>query len=182
MKSPNVKCVCCKKEIYMPKNRLKSFKYCSRECKDKSLTVQITSKCKICENIFTHISCRTNTAKYCSRICYHRSQINRGSKEFKCQFCEQLFYDSPSVKRKYCSIKCVNKKKKEEWHPVYSTVRKKMKSLNMIEKCEKCGYDEIKEILGIHHIDKNRKNNTQKNLRVLCPNCHSIEHLKHISH
>jgi 5-methylcytosine-specific restriction endonuclease McrA len=43
-------------------------------------------------------------------------------------------------------------------------------------RCEICG---VKEWLGkpivlqIHHIDGNHKNNSVKNLQLLCPNCHT---------
>jgi predicted nucleic acid-binding Zn ribbon protein len=43
------------------------------------------------------------------------------------------------------------------------------------QKCERCGYDK-KEILNIHHKDRNRKNNDLDNLELLCPNCHAEEH------
>ena len=45
------------------------------------------------------------------------------------------------------------------------------------DKCVECGYDEHPEILHIHHIDRDRTNNTKENLEVLCPNCHGLEHL-----
>ena len=46
-------------------------------------------------------------------------------------------------------------------------------------KCEKCGWGERNPITGnimleIHHKDGNRLNNTENNLEVLCPNCHSL--------
>ena len=46
-------------------------------------------------------------------------------------------------------------------------------------KCEKCGWGELntftnKVPLQIHHIDGNSENNTESNLQVLCPNCHSL--------
>lgn len=41
-------------------------------------------------------------------------------------------------------------------------------------KCQICGQ---KEFLGIHHGDKNRKNNDYWNLLTVCPGCHkSIHH------
>ncbi len=42
--------------------------------------------------------------------------------------------------------------------------------------CERCGYDDCVEILVIHHKDRDRCNNIRKNLEVLCPNCHAVEH------
>lgn len=44
-------------------------------------------------------------------------------------------------------------------------------------KCEQCGISEWqgKELpLQIHHIDGNHRNNVESNLKILCPNCHSI--------
>lgn len=46
-------------------------------------------------------------------------------------------------------------------------------------KCEKCGWGEVnpctKNIpLEIHHIDGDCTNNSENNLELLCPNCHSL--------
>lgn len=41
--------------------------------------------------------------------------------------------------------------------------------------CEKCGYDK-KEILHVHHKDRNRNNNNLSNLELICPNCHYENH------
>jgi hypothetical protein len=44
--------------------------------------------------------------------------------------------------------------------------------------CTSCGYDKAREcgtsILEVDHIDGNHDNNTFRNLRVLCPNCHAL--------
>lgn len=37
--------------------------------------------------------------------------------------------------------------------------------------CNRCHSDDI-DILCVHHIDKNRKNNSYENLETLCANCH----------
>jgi hypothetical protein len=182
MKSPNVSCLACGKEVYMPKNRLKLFKYCCRICKDQSNKILIKVDCAICGNEFEHISSRCNKAKYCSRKCYHKSQKLKGKKEYTCFHCEKKFIGHAAHKRKYCSIECTGKSVRENWHPIFSTVRKKMLKEGLIEACERCGYNEVKQILGIHHIDQNRKNNKKENLMVVCPMCHSLIHRKHICH
>ena len=41
--------------------------------------------------------------------------------------------------------------------------------------CQECRYDNIYAI-EVHHIDKNRANNSIGNLCVLCANCHSLVH------
>ena len=46
-------------------------------------------------------------------------------------------------------------------------------------KCARCGWSEINPFtknipLEIEHIDGNYKNNSESNLILLCPNCHSL--------
>lgn len=46
-------------------------------------------------------------------------------------------------------------------------------------KCSKCGWSQINEHTGtipleIDHIDGDAHNNLKENLRILCPNCHSL--------
>ena len=41
--------------------------------------------------------------------------------------------------------------------------------------CERCGFDKEPAII-VHHRDRNRENNSNDNLEVLCANCHLIEH------
>ncbi len=56
------------------------------------------------------------------------------------------------------------------------------RSLLILEKgreCSLCGWAEInpfsKQIpIEMDHIDGNRKNNKYENVRLLCPNCHSL--------
>ena len=45
--------------------------------------------------------------------------------------------------------------------------------------CQICGWDKTNPFSGnvplqVHHIDGNYKNNTEENLQLLCPNCHSL--------
>lgn len=47
------------------------------------------------------------------------------------------------------------------------------------EKCSLCGWNKINPITGhvpleIDHIDGNSENSTEENLRIICPNCHSL--------
>lgn len=177
-----ISCLECNKEIYIPKNRIDTAKFCSRSCGAKYARQEITRECAVCNSMFTHISSRSNKAKYCSRNCYYKAMNEKGSILHKCKHCEKEFLDSPSKNRIYCSKKCVNKETKQTFIPTYNTVRKQMLRRNMINECQKCGYNKYPEILGVHHIDKNPKNNGLDNLIVLCPNCHSLEHMKHICH
>lgn len=179
---PNAKCLECRKKLHIPTYRVKSFRFCSRKCgwayKDKHERVKVI--CKICSKTFSVISCRGKTAKFCSRPCYNKSLRGRGSVEHSCLHCQKKFWDSPCKLRKFCSKACVGKSNKDTWNPAFTTVRKAMDSRGQIKSCNRCGYSEEPRILGVHHKDRNRKNNKKTNLEVLCPNCHSLEHLKHI--
>lgn len=42
--------------------------------------------------------------------------------------------------------------------------------------CSSCGYSKHPEILEVNHKDCDRKNNSLKNLEILCPNCHAEFH------
>ena len=175
-------CAHCGTVFSFPKYRSETAKYCSRRCLALASRVQVDATCATCGGEFSHISSRCKTAKYCSRECYSKSLKGKGRTLCKCAFCGNEFLASKSQNRKFCSRACTSKQSKETWKPKFSTVRKSMRRRGMINFCERCGYDAEPKILGVHHKDRNRKNNDMDNLEVLCPNCHSVEHLKHIPH
>lgn len=182
MQSPNKICKFCLIPYHVKPYLLPTSTYCSRSCKAKATRIQINTICLICNNSFTHISSRCNKAKYCSKSCYYISQRNKGKTEFTCQYCCKKFIGHACHNRKYCSRSCVNKAAKETFKPVYSTVRKMLIKRNLINQCARCGFHQEPKILGVHHKDRNRHNNELSNLEILCPNCHSLEHTKHICH
>ncbi len=175
-------CAHCKDVFMVPEYRKNTAQYCGRSCMALAARIEITANCNECGTEFTHIASRANKAKYCSPKCYHKAMHKKGSVENSCAHCGKKFLSSPSEKRKYCSRACVNKVAKSKWVPTFTTVRKTMLARGMVLKCERCGYDAEQKILGVHHKDRNRKNNDLSNLEVLCPNCHSLEHMKHTPH
>jgi hypothetical protein len=179
-----IKCLACNNEFYIPINRYGKAKYCSRKCKDSSCTIRIKENCHVCNKEFEHISSRCNKAKYCSRTCYHKAQNKKGTITLKCKHCEKEFKTSPSEmkKRKYCSIQCTKKDNFHTHNYKYSSIRRSLLRKNKINKCERCNYSEFPQILGVHHKDRNHHNNHMSNLEILCPNCHSLEHMKHTPH
>jgi len=47
------------------------------------------------------------------------------------------------------------------------------------KRCEECGWDKINPSTGlcpveVDHIDGNAENCLEENLKILCPNCHSL--------
>jgi len=175
-------CKYCQVSFTVANYRKDSAFYCSRSCMALDARQELTTVCEECGSEFTHIASRANKAKYCSPKCYHKAMNRKGTVEYTCEHCHKKFLDAPSHKRKYCSIACVNKASEDTWKPTFTTVRKKMEKRGLLIKCEQCGYDEEPKILGVHHKDRNRNNNEMFNLEVLCPICHSLEHMKHTPH
>lgn len=178
----HITCQHCSTVFDVPKYRADTAKYCSRKCLALAARIEMTSSCAVCNTSFTHIASRANKAKYCSRKCYYKAMHTKGSVIVKCAHCETVFNASPSEKRKFCSRACINKTKKESFKPKFSTVRKAMIRRNMLTNCQRCEYNAEPRILGVHHKDRDRHNNEISNLEVLCPNCHSLEHMKHTPH
>jgi hypothetical protein len=132
----------------------------------------------------------SDNRKYCSQSC--AAKIN-GSKYPKrvgndriieCINCGKALKNKYS---KYCSFECNIEHKK---HILYERVKNVDENLShrqykkyLIsmygEKCMICGWCEKNERSGkipieLEHIDGNSKNNSLENLKLLCPNCHSL--------
>lgn len=175
-------CKQCGTPFSVPNYRKETAYYCGLKCKALHSRQQLETECAQCGKLFSHISSRANVAKYCSPVCYRANMSKRGTVNYVCAHCGSSFLGSPSHKRKFCSMSCVNKRHKSEWNPSFSAARSSMLRRGMITKCEVCGFDSHPAILGVHHKDRNRSNNHLSNLSVLCPNCHSMEHMRHIPH
>lgn len=177
-------CQHCGRLVYVPKNRLHSFKYCSRSCLAKASRVSIVASCAVCGDEFNHISSRSNKAKYCSRTCYYKAMTKKGTVQKNCLFCNSVILTSPSADKDFCSNRCKSDYKMLSSHSPasFQTARKWMLARNLLSKCHDCGYDDEPRIIGVHHDDENRSNNHPSNLIPLCPTCHSLRHLKHIPH
>ena len=172
-------CIHCATKFMVPNYRKDTARYCSRRCLALAARTTGEANCAQCGQRFSFIASRANKAKYCSANCYHEAMKGRGRTVYRCGFCLIEFFAPASTKRKYCSRKCIQKCIHAHWNPSFVTVRKAMKARGLIEKCTKCGLND-QEILGVHHVDRNRKNNALENLIVLCPNCHSREHRRHL--
>lgn len=109
-----------------------------------------------------------------------------------CLCCGKSFERYPYLNGKFCSIECAGRYQKAKHIKLWKSGKiKGTKSYTcstfvreyMLQKsnfkCERCGWGEInpytnKVPLQIHHMDGNSENNSENNLQVLCPNCHSL--------
>lgn len=120
--------------------------------------------------------------------------FNRGkSGKHICLNCGQEFSHRYTGENKFCSIKCQRDYEFNEYIERWKSgeedglngeygISKRIKRYFMEKykcKCQKCGWGEKNEYtntipLEIHHIDGDYKNNSESNLQLLCPNCHSL--------
>lgn len=142
---------------------------------------RIDKICLHCSGKFAVPVYREKTAKFCCKKCNGDWVSINKSTFMDCEVCGKNYRRANShmtYGKKTCSLKCRGLASRTE-KPIskdYPTVKNWMKRRNMIKSCNRCGYDDHKEILVIHHVDRDRTNNDLNNLEVLCPNCHALEH------
>ena len=135
--------------------------------------------CATCGIEFSCEGSRTN-AKYCSRKCMAVSKISAPRPPKECYGCKTPFYPKRNTSR-YCCRACamIVRKNKAQASGVFSNYKAAKAILIMgCAGCSECGWSKELGVLELHHIDRNTKNNHISNLRILCPNCHSVEHFR----
>lgn len=145
-----------KHRIIINKSKLLNCKYCNNEIKNK------------------------NNKTYCNKTCYyadniiHITHINK-----KCKHCNNILINNKTT---FCNQTCCHDYKRN-MQVIDNTASFKSLKIYLIKqhgaKCSICGWDKINEHTGnvpieMDHIDGNNENNDLTNLRLLCPNCHSL--------
>lgn len=124
------------------------------------------------------------TNLFCSKEC---SGLFRSSKvKVICSHCDKPLLRMPSEIKKsdsgkfFCNKSCFasysNLGKVRNWKDGASSYRERALR-ELPNKCNRCGYKEYTKVLEVHHKDHDRANNSLNNLEVLCPTCHTVEHL-----
>ena len=115
---------------------------------------------------------------FCSQRCYGLSC----RKEHPCVVCGAFIL--ASAHKKTCSRRCANinrsgisyKRGRPKDKVAHHRSLRDALFASRGASCGRCSYDK-RQILQIHHRDRNRRNNDMENLELLCPNCHTEEHL-----
>lgn len=143
---------------------------------------------KFCLYCDTKIPYEKRINKFCSRSCSSHFNNNRkgtGQDKNNCIVC-----NTETSNSKFCSFECKSmyesvkhKKYFEEWLMGDVKFKKRIIRNELIKfvgnKCEECGWNKIHPVTGnkplqLHHIDGDCNNNQPSNLKILCPNCHSL--------
>lgn len=153
---------------------------------DHSLSDYHDRCCENCKKTFSSLI--STDRKFCSKSCSATvNNVERGLKNLRCcKNCSVKFkHRHPSAK--YCSSKCftefernirfseIEKGKNTQSSPIC----KKYLIHKFGEKCMDCGWSEVNVFsnsipIELEHIDGNHTNNRIDNLKLLCPNCHSL--------
>ena len=150
-------------------------------------------KCDQCGKEFNRkpSAIKNNTDKgrknYCSNKCKKLGQFT--GKVYKCEKCgKEVYRNSAQVKKSksgfvFCSKSCAcsynnSVLRKGSNNPNWKTgdsLYVEIAYNTYIKECAICK-ESNKDLLEVHHIDKNRSNNDPSNLIILCANHHSLVH------
>src|ERR1700745_1069599 len=146
---------------------------------------------KICKQCQKEIVRPAKRGDFCSRSCsapFNNLAGIMGKARVAIRFCLNCNGKLTSKHTTYCSVKCRQTYQLQKWLKGKNFSLKWggtpvcIKQFLLKEagyKCSQCGWGEINPVTGncpveVDHIDGDNSNNLRENLRILCPNCHSL--------
>lgn len=172
-----VTCMVCSKKMLRTPSKIsgRKFFFCSKTCQAKANSVD-------------GLGYRTGPIQ--SPLSTTNSR--HSSKPLYCQYCGKEILSKRM--KKFCTRKCQEDKRysdlvhlwKSGLHPgnkpttlgICNFVRRYFFE-KFDSSCQKCGWSEVNQTTGkipltLHHINGDSSDNSEKNLELLCPNCHSL--------
>lgn len=133
---------------------------------------------------------RKDNRKFCSQSCgakFNNKKYPKRKSNTKEKYCLNCYIELNYQQNRFCSHDCSityrwneRVKKIENGDTSFtSNTYKKYLIYKFGNKCMKCGWNEINSVTGLvpiqlEHKDGNSENHDLKNLKLLCPNCHSL--------
>lgn len=176
-------------------------KYCSRSCssaassksRHKKLLLAYNKNKKQCVRCKKSLPYHKKHNLFCSHTCYSDGK-KKPARITHCLWCKEVIRFKLECERPdFCNAACYSKLKKQQFisawlsgketgttksGDIVSTIRPYLlkKSNN---RCELCGWGKKNKHTGLYTLQVDHKNgkswdNRPSNLRVLCPNCHSL--------
>lgn len=150
-------------------------------------------RCKYCGEIIPYENRRNDFCNHSCSASFNNQGICRNGEDYpKHSYCLNCGKEIPKG-RKYCRNKCQfdfeHKTYIERWKCGEVSGGKGVDDTSnhvrkyLFEKyqnsCQICGWNKLNPYTGlvplqIHHIDGDCMNNSEENLQLLCPNCHSL--------
>ena len=173
-------------------------RFCSKRCASTYASRQYKKKNKIVQCIDCGVDLEVDN-RASSKLCKCekcKKYVKRTHKRVvEKKYCLQCNTELNKRLKKFCSLKCVSQFRYEtyihDWkignidgstgkYKDYISGHIRRYLFDKYEhKCATCGWDTINSYTGkiplqIDHIDGNYLNNSEDNLILLCPNCHSL--------
>jgi len=156
---------------------------CSQKCSSQLYRKkEETRKCPHCHNDFKVKP--GSKVRYCSIQCFNRRGRRNADMVRQCLHCGKNYErEAGQIKRKFCSHQCRTAHRygktqyklgiRKTW-----SLKPEIDLKNFFSRCQRCGWHKEPKILHRHHKDRDRANNSPKNIEILCPTCHVLEHFQ----